>query len=152
MLQPNAYTFFVLISAVFSGAAAVFAWNRRPSAGASYLAAILMSVTIWSFGYAMELANTEKQSICFWLRFEYLGIASLPLFCLLFGFRYAGLGRWLTPGNIAAMSAIPAITLLLNWTNEWHGLFYARVDLAAWNGMALLKLDKGTYSRVGEPA
>lgn len=144
-MQQNAYVIFVLISAMLSCVAAVYAWRRRSSAGASYLAAILLSAAIWSFGYSMELANTEKHIIRFWLRFEYLGIAFLPLFCLLFAFRYSGLDRWLTSGNIAAMSAVPVFTLLLNWTNEWHGLIYSKVDLYHLNGMTLLATTKGIW-------
>ena len=144
-MQQNAYVIFLLISAALSSATAVYAWSRRSSVGASYLAAILLCAAIWSFGYSMELANSEKQVICLWLKFEYLGIAFLPLFCLMFAFRYAGLDRWLTPRNIAAMAAVPVFTLLLNWTNEWHGLLYSKIDLYSLNGMTLLATAKGIW-------
>lgn len=144
-MQQNLYIALVLISAMLSAAAAVYAWGRRPAAGASYLAAILLSITIWAVGYLMELANSEKQVIWFWLRFEYLGIASLPLFCLLFAFRYAGFDKWVTPGRVAAMGIIPVITLLLNWTNSWHGLYYSRIELAYLDGLTLLATDRGIW-------
>lgn len=131
---------------MFSSIAAVYAWGRRSSAGAAYLAAILMSSTIWSFGYAMELANTEKEAMYFWLRIQYLGVAFMPLWCLLFAFRYAGMDKWLTARSIAAMSAVPVITLILNWTNEWHGLFYSSIEATFSNGMTVLTHTKGIWS------
>ncbi len=130
---------------MFSAAAAVYAWGKRPAAGASYMAAILLCITIWSVGYLMELANTEKQAICFWLSFEYLGIAFLPLLCLIFAFQYSGLYNYLTLKNITAMSIIPVITLLMNWTNPWHGLFYSRIDLAYLDGLTLVATTKGIW-------
>jgi len=130
---------------MFSGAAAIYTWGRRSSPGASYLALLLLSTTIWSFGYAMELANTEKQAMYFWLRIEYLGISFMSLWCLLFAFRYTGLDKWLTLRNIAAMAVIPVMTLLLNWTNEWHGLFYSKVEVNFSNGMAELAFTKGLW-------
>ena len=144
-MQQNLYIALLSISAMFSAAAAVYAWGRRPAAGASYLAAIILSVTIWTVGYLMELANTEKEVICFWLKFEYLGIAFLPLFCMLFAFRYAGLDKCLTFGSIAAMSVVPVITLLLNWTNSWHGLYYSRIDLVYHDGLPMLAIEKGIW-------
>ena len=144
-MQQSAYILLALISTMLSVAAAVYAWGRRSSAGASYLAAMLLAAAVWSFGYSMELAHTEKEVICFWLKFEYLGIAFLPLWCMLFAFRYAGLDRWLTPGNIAAMSVVPVFTLLLNWTNEWHGLIYSKVDVYFLNEMPLLATTKGIW-------
>ena len=142
-MNQNAFSIFVFISAMFSGTAAVYAWGRRSSAGAVYLAAMLLCTTIWSAGYSMELTATEKQVLYFWLRVEYLGIAFMPLFILLFAFHYAGLGQFLTPKSLVAMSIIPVITLLLQWTNPWHGLFYSKVDVCLLKGMTLLKTGKG---------
>jgi hypothetical protein len=130
---------------MFSAAAAVYAWGRRPAAGASSLAAVLLCITIWSVGYLMELANAKKQVICFWLKFEYIGISFLPLFILVFAFRYAGLDKWLTRRNIAAMSVIPVTTLLLNWTSPWHGLYYSKMALYHLNGLTLLGTEKGIW-------
>ena len=144
-MQQNAYIIFLLISTMLSIVTAVYVWSRRASAGAPYLAAVLLSAAIWSFGYSMELVNTEKQVICLWLKLEYLGIAFLPLFCLMFALQYAGFDRWLTPRNITAMSVVPVLTLLLNWTNEWHGLLYSKVDLYFFNGMTLLATVKGIW-------
>ena len=144
-MNQNAFSIFVFISAMFSGMAAVYAWSRRSSAGALYLGAMMLCATIWSVGYSMELAAIEKQGIYFWLRFEYLGIAFIPLFILLFAFHYVGLNNILTPRNIAIMSIIPAITLLLQWTHPLHNLLYSKADIYLLKGMTLLKTDKGLW-------
>ena len=144
-MQQISYVIFSLISTVLSCAAAVYVWTRRSSSGASYLSAIMLATAIWSFGYSMELANTKKEIICMWLGFEYLGIAFLPAWCLLFAFKYTGFDKWMTPVNITAISVVPVFTLLLNWTNKWHGLFYSKIDMYSLNGIAILATKKGLW-------
>lgn len=144
-MQQNAYILFSLISAILSSAAAIYIWRRRSAAGALSLALLMLSIAIWSFAYAMELSGTEKPIMRFWLRIEYLGIAFLPLWGVLFTLQYTGRNKWLTIRNITALSVIPIITLILNWTNEWHQLFYKEINLEISHGMAILVLTKGIW-------
>ena len=144
-MQQNAYILFSIISAILSSAASVYIWRRRAAAGALFLALLMLSIAVWSFAYAMELSGTEKQIMRFWLRIEYLGIAFIPLWAILFTLQYIGCDKWLNKRNIVALSVIPFITLILNWTNEWHHLFYKEVNLEISHGMAILALTKGIW-------
>lgn len=134
-----------MMSALFSGSAAVYIWRRRAAVGASSLALLVLSTAIWSLSYAMELASTEKTAMRFWLRMEYLGIAFLPLWSMRFALQYTGRDKWLTRRNMVALSVIPVITLVLNWTTEWHGLFYREISIDTSRGMAVLALTKGAW-------
>ncbi len=145
IVQLNAYVLFSLISALLSSAALVYILHRRTAAGASSLAWLMLSITIWSFAYAMELTGAEKQIMRFWLRIEYLGIAFLPLWGVRFALQYTGHDKWLTRRNMVALCVIPVITLGLNWTNEWHRLFYSEVHIDTSSGMAVLALTKGIW-------
>lgn len=144
-MQQNGYVLFAIMSALLSGAAGLHIWRRRAAVGASSAALLLFSVTIWSFAYAMELASSEKAMMRFWLRIEYLGIAFLPLWIIRFALQYSGHDEWLTRRNMVLFSIIPVITLVLNWTNEWHRLFYSAIDVDKSKGMAVLALAKGPW-------
>jgi len=144
-LEINSYVIIVLISTLLSGTVTVYLWQRREATGAASLAYLHLSTTIWSLGYLLELAHIEKEGMIFWLKFEYLGISFMSLWCVRFGLQYTGYEKWLTPKKTAALCIIPFITLILNWTNEWHHLFYKSIDVEISNGIPVLALDKGTW-------
>lgn len=145
MLQQNAYILLAIISALLSSVAAVYIWRRRKAAGALSLALLMASISVWSFGYAMELAGNERQIMRFWLRFEYIGIAFLPFWGIRFAFQYVGYNKLLNRWSMFLFSIIPVTTLLLNWTNEWHHLFYSAINLDISGGMRILVLTKGIW-------
>jgi len=43
---------------------------------------------------------------------------------LFFDLEYAGKGRWMTVRNIILVSLVPAVSMVLYWTNDQHQLFY----------------------------
>jgi PAS domain S-box-containing protein len=69
----------------------------------------------------------------------------MSLWCLRFAFQYTGQDKWLTPRTNLFLSVIPIATLLLNWTNEWHGLYYSNVEVGISNGIPVLVLTKGIW-------
>lgn len=144
-MEINSYVIIVLISTLLSGTVTVYLWQRREATGAASLAYLHLSTTIWSLGYLLELAHIEKEGMIFWLKFEYLGISFMSLWCVRFGLQYTGYEKWLTRKKTAALCIIPFITLILNWTNEWHHLFYSNIDVEISNGIPVLALDKGTW-------
>lgn len=142
----NPYALSLLASAVISGAVALYVWLRRRTSGGTLFALTMAAVTIWSFGYGLELASTELAAMRRWVVFEYVGITTAPVLWLLFSLRFSGLGDRLAPWHFAALFVVPIVTLLLNATNErLHTLYYADVRLDASGPFPLLALTPGPW-------
>jgi PAS domain S-box-containing protein len=109
---------------------AIHAWRRRPAPGAAIFAVMMLAVAVWSLGYALELGSADLPVIIFWARLEYLGIVAGPVAAMLLALAYTGRTRWLTRRRIAALAIVPAITLALLWSNEWHGLIWSELRVA----------------------
>jgi PAS domain S-box-containing protein len=109
---------------------AIHAWRRRPAPGATIFAVMMLAVADWALGYALELGSVDLPMILFWARIEYLGIVAGPVAALLLALAYTGRTRWLTRRRLAVLAIVPAITLLLVWTNDLHGLIWSTVRLA----------------------
>lgn len=119
----------LLASAMLTGLLAVFAWGRRSSGAAvRYAAYFFVAVTLYVGGYGMELAATDLNEILFWVRVEYLGIAVVPSFVICMVLAYIGRERNLTRSVLAALFALPAITLGLVLT--LNPLYYAAIGLS----------------------
>jgi PAS domain S-box-containing protein len=109
---------------------AIHAWRRRPAPGATIFAVMMLAVADWALGYALELGSADLPMIVFWARLEYLGIVVGPVAALLLALAYTGRTRWLTYRRLAVLSIVPAITLLLVWTNDLHGLIWSAIRVA----------------------
>jgi PAS domain S-box-containing protein len=123
------YAFLLIISALAATLLSIYAWQRRQSSGLTGFLLLTLSAAHWSAGYALELMSTSHSAILFWAKLEYLGIAILPVGWLLFAAQYSGRDKWLQRRNPLFLSLIPLLTMLLVFTNEWHGLIWREVSL-----------------------
>lgn len=130
MWQLTPYLLPLFVAAVTSLALAVYAWRRRTIPGATAFSGLMLAVAVWSVGYVMEIISPNLSQKIFWAKLEYLGIVSVPLAWVAFALAYTSREHWLTRRNLALLALIPAITLLLVWTNEAHGWLWAEVGLA----------------------
>ncbi len=143
--QLNSYVLLLFISALVAGAVAAYAWRRRPATGATALTVLMLGAAEWSFAYALEIGFTNLPAKIFWAKLEYIGITIVPLAMLFIALQHTGQEKWLTRRNFTLLSIIPVAAMLLAWTNETHGLIWARVELATANSFSLLDLEHGTF-------
>jgi len=130
MWTPNPYTIALLaISASMLGGVVPVAWKRRRLPG-GYAFLVLASATFgWTLGYGLELGAPSLNVKLLLTDLEYLGIVTVPAAWFVFALQYTHHGKWLTRGRLIGLAAIPVITLLLLWTNDFHGLMQQNVVL-----------------------
>ena len=62
---------------IVSGAIAWYSWQRRQTPGATPFAWLMLAVTVWSLGYALELWHTELAAMLFWVKVGYVGVVTV---------------------------------------------------------------------------
>jgi PAS domain S-box-containing protein len=125
-LTPVALVYFG--AAFMSIAVAAVARRRRTVPGAQALFGLLLGVTIWTLSDGLESALSDLPAKIFVAKLSYLGIQTVPVLFLLFVLGYTHREHWLTPRRVAALWLLPAVTLLLVFTNEWHHLIWANIE------------------------
>jgi PAS domain S-box-containing protein len=143
--QVTQYSYLLLVAAAMSAALVFFAWRRRGTPGAETLALLMTGVCIWATGYALELSGADLPTKIVWAKVEYIGIATVPVAWLAFALQYTGREGRLTPRNLAPLSALPVVTLLLAWTNEAHGLVWRSTGLDEDGPFLALEVDHGGW-------
>jgi PAS domain S-box-containing protein len=118
----------LVVAAAVSGAMAAFARSRRMPASAAF-AVLMACIAAWSIGYALELQATSIAAKLMWAKVEYLGIVTVPAAWLVFALQYGGYRRWLAWPILALLAVEPVVVGLLIWSNDLHGLIWARVGL-----------------------
>jgi len=127
--QYTPYILPLMMTAAISAGTAFVIWRRRQVPGALPLLLMMLAVLEWSLGNVLELASTDLSSKLFWANIEYLGIVILPVMWLALAFEYNGREKWLTYRNFALLAIMPFVTLLLVWTNKFHGLVRYNIKL-----------------------
>jgi len=128
-MQFNPLALALLVPTLILGILMVYAWHRRRVRGARGVALLLTAATIYCLGYILEITSTNLPTALFWIHIEYIGIVTEPVFWLVLVLQFSGQQHLLTRRNLALLFVIPAIILLLNFTNNFHHLYYATVGL-----------------------
>jgi PAS domain S-box-containing protein len=110
---------------------AVYAWRHRSVPGALPFTFALLFGALWAAGYVLEYLAVDPAAKITWVKFQMawqLPSATAVAFFLL---EYAWPGRWLTRRNLALLSIVPVLVILLILTDHLHHL--------VWHGFVLNK-------------
>jgi PAS domain S-box-containing protein len=124
----------LFISAALCAGLGVFAWAHRRVPAATGFVVLMASCAWWSFFYAVYRAATTLEAKLFLAMATQAGAIVVPLAWMLFTLQYTRRERWLTPGRIAAVSAVPLLTLAMALTNPIHHQFWAVFTLVPRSG------------------
>src|SRR5690348_12118258 len=100
------------------------AFQRRQVQAARSFIWLMLFVTEWTIFYILETSSTNPAMQLLWSKCQYIGIALTPAALLVFSLEYSRLSAWVTRRNLLLLGIIPAISILLAWTNEYHHLFW----------------------------
>jgi diguanylate cyclase (GGDEF)-like protein len=103
----------------------------------------LFPVSIYSFGYAFEILCTSLEGIKFWIKVEYLGISFLPVAWLMFALNFNGYKDKVKNNKLVLLYIVPVITLILNYTNDFHHLFYKKLYMNSNGVFPIVEMVKG---------
>jgi diguanylate cyclase (GGDEF)-like protein len=144
-MQIGYYTLGLFAGALIAGAVAAIAWKRAITPVGRLLAVLMGSVFVWSLAAAFEAAEPERAAKVLLSKFEYVGIAMVPVLMFLFALQFLRSGRKLHRELRALLWVVPAITIVLAFTNEWHGLIWSGFKPAAGTGEHLLLYAHGAW-------
>ncbi|NGZ76408.1 histidine kinase N-terminal 7TM domain-containing diguanylate cyclase [Saccharibacillus alkalitolerans] len=145
--QLLVYVAIILMGGALSLFLAVYALIRfRNAPGGTYYVLAALMASVLSFGYALELTSDDLEQIKFWIGIEYFSLPFLPVFTLLMCLEYAGVA--LGPWKKRALFVIPALTFVLQHTNDWHHLYYTSVGLRPGLDFPIVELGRGPWYMV----
>ncbi len=141
----NLYALSALISGSICAVLAIYVWGRRPRRSAHDMMLLLTAMSVYAIGYGLELLSSDLATMRFWLRIEYLGIATVPALWLRFVLQYTDRSAWITPRATGALFVIPLLTLALHYSNDFHHLYYRSLSVDSSNTFPRLSLVPGPW-------
>lgn len=119
------YALALTLSTIVSLSVAMVAWRRRRAPGAIGLVLLLLAISVWTFTYAIRWLRTDVAAQYFWLDATYFGVVFVPFAMMIFTLQSTRREHLLTPRNLILFALVPVLTLVMLWTDDMHGLFYA---------------------------
>lgn len=144
-MQVGYYALSLFAGAVIAGAVAAIAWKKAVTSVGRVLAALLAVVFLWSLTAALGAGAGEAAVKILLLKIAYIGHATVPVLMFLFALRFLQSGRKLKGPLAAALWLIPAATISLAFTNEFHHLVWSRITPAVHAQDQLLICDHGPF-------
>jgi len=103
------------------------------------------AIAVWTVGYALQISVIDLGAKQFWANIEYLGISTIPITWLLFTMDFTSGNRWLSNRQISLLCVVPAITILLVWTDDLHGLVRTHTGVLDAGGYVLAVVTYGPW-------
>ena len=119
------YAILLLTAGLVSGITALLLWRRRSVLGVDALFVFFIALLIWSSTYAFYWLSSTPQDHIFWLNVTYFGVVLTPISSFVFALQYTNRGHLISRYTLALLAIEPLITLLLLWSDPWHGIFFA---------------------------
>lgn len=143
--QYTPYIIPLLITTAIATSLMVYAWQRRATSGALAFVGLTLAAIIWSVGYILEIGSLDLPAKIFWGKVQYLGIVAIPVAWLAVILQFTRHQHWLTRPILMGLTVIPALTLVLVWTTEAHGLVWRQMSLDTTGPFLALKLNYGPW-------
>lgn len=137
-------TMFVLLSTI-SILLGIYIWQRFRGPEAALGMLIILASVEWILVSILQLGSADLSIKLFWNKVKYIGLVVPPTAWLVFTIFYTGHGEWVTRRNVAFLSSIPVITLVLTFTNEYHGLIWESITLEAEDSFLVVHHTSGVW-------
>ncbi|MFC7074926.1 histidine kinase N-terminal 7TM domain-containing protein [Haloarcula halophila] len=133
------------LSVVTTTGLAGYAWRHRYEHGATAFLGLMIGFSVSSATHLIGLLTTDLGWRLFWEYLQWTGTAVVPVFWFLFALTYTGYDEVIDRRTVAVLAAVPAVTIVLTWTNHWHGLMWAENALVVVDGLAILEQTFGPW-------
>ncbi len=110
---------------------AYFCWRGRPAPGAALFALVAFSTSWWSLCYGLEHVSVSLSARDLWFRVAFFGEGVVSPLLLLFALDYTGANWWRRTRYYLLLAVEPLLSVVVIWTNQWHGLFWEATEFGA---------------------
>lgn len=139
----NIFSILLLFSSFFITVLAIYSYKFKGTPSGKYFFMLLSSIALFSFCYAFEIDSHRLYYKLFWLKAGYLGLATIAPLFLLFVLSFTGKEKYITHWLIGLIVVLPLSTLVANYTNDMHHLYYTNLWVKNVGMFSVLVLERG---------
>ncbi len=141
--QPNPYALLLVIPTIAGVVMMGYTLRHRATPGAAPFIVMTAGVTVWSLGYALQMASADMSLQKLFAYMQVPGYLAAPFGFFAFIITYTGRRAWLSRHNKFLLAMTFWGFVFLGWTNEAHHFFYTDIHVIHKNGLSLLDVSFG---------
>lgn len=126
-LYPIPYLMLLVINCAIVVSLTYRKWRGHYASLTLTFIGIMALTLLWSVGQFFELVSSSLEAKFFWVKVQAVGGMGLSVTWYLFVLRQTAQMRSFDWQRVLTFYLLPMVSLLLAWTNEWHGLVWAEV-------------------------
>src|SRR5215211_1973988 len=100
------YSIYLLFSCFLTLVASFIAWQRK-APGSLTLSLLMLAMSLWSGGYALQWMPLSAQVNLLLPSLTYLGVLAVPALFLLYALQFSHHEYWVTPRILTALTIEP---------------------------------------------
>jgi len=135
----------MVIAGLLAAGVSGYAWRHRQTRSAIPFAILSTAIAGWTIGYACQLTAVDIDAKRIFANIEYIGITIVPIAWLIFTVDFSNNESWLHRKYFGLLMMVPSITILLAWTDPFHGLVRTHVGLEDKGGYVLAITEYGSW-------
>jgi len=116
--------------------------RKRDAPGAVYFMLMVLGIAVWSLAYALEILSPDLPTKVLWSKFQYIGIAIIPVGWWFFTCVYSSNDCKIEGQRKNLYLIVPALTIFAAFTNEIHGLVWQQYRLSDGVGLVTMAVDQ----------
>jgi len=140
--QWTIYTLLLLLAAAAMVGVALGAWRNRDVPGSTAFLCLISAMALWAVAYGFQVAGATEQTKLFWANVNHIAVAGVPVAWIGFALQFTGRGHLLTKRTVSALSVLPAVYIVLVWTNPNHELIRESFGVQSVDTGSLLLIDQ----------
>ena len=105
--------------------------KRRQANGAKAMISLAAGILIWVFGFLLEANSGTLERQLFFNNVGYIGAMTVPVAWFVFAMSYTLPSQLVSRKTTLFLSIIPAVTVILIWTNSLHHLMWSGEHLVS---------------------
>jgi len=107
--------------------------------------ALSFCVSLYLFGYLLELNSSSLEQMIFWNQIQYFGLPFFPVLWLIMAMFYTNKINVHKKWTLGLLCTIPILTFLFRITNSFHNLIYSSMQLKQLHNFSILHLERGYW-------
>lgn len=136
---------FLVVSAMLTLYLALYASVKIKKSGSRTYALLMICISIYSLGVALELSAIDIERIFLGIKIKYIGIVFTPALWIIFALKYTGIENKKIRSHYPLLFIIPVITLVLIYTNNLHHLYYETMGIISTPHLMVGKTERGIW-------
>ncbi|WP_292347299.1 MULTISPECIES: histidine kinase N-terminal 7TM domain-containing protein [unclassified Methanoregula] len=142
-MQLSVYAFVYFTTGIITLLLAIYSWKRRAVPGTFWFSLLMLAAAEWCLTFSLELLVADPSLKVLIGKFQYLGIVCIAPLMLLFVAGYTRNDSWTRDKKALLLWVVPALTVILVFTNEMHGLVWPEIVPAVTRGTFVMVYANG---------